>query len=56
MEVIAYLESFVRNHMGFVLKEVNNDMEACQGHQQEIPTTKESSTQAIRRKTPFEAM
>ena len=55
MEVFAYHESFVRNHMEFVSKEVNNEMEACQGHQQQIPTTKESSTQAIPRKTPFQA-
>ena len=55
MEVIAYHESFIRNHMEFVSNEVNNEMEACQGHQHGSLTAKESSNQAIPRKTPFQA-
>ena len=55
MEFFDYHESFVRNHMEFVSKEVNIEMEAFEGHQQEIPTAKESSTQAILRKNPIQA-
>ena len=33
MEVFAYHESFVRNNMEFVSKEVNIEMEAFEGHQ-----------------------
>ena len=37
----------------FVSKGVNNGMGRCQGHQQENPTVKESTTPSNMRKTPF---
>ena len=55
MEFFDYHESFVRNHMEFVSKEVNIEMEAFEGHPHESPTAKESSTQAILRKNPIQA-